>query len=143
MISFLKSKHKGNLGDILGTGMCIVIMLMLLTVSIQYMQVLTIKRNVEQVSRQALLMLETSGELKTADKTALGNQLRDMGFTNYTITFNTNNTKKAYGETVSVVITARGTPANLGLVKAVGIIKDNYEFKTTLYSIAKYYYPET
>jgi hypothetical protein len=56
-------KHKGNLADMLGTGLCIIVLLTILMAMVHYMQVLYVKRDVANIGREYLLILEEKGEL--------------------------------------------------------------------------------
>ena len=135
MKTLLLRRHKGSgLGDILGTGMCIVILLTLLTVSIQYMKVLTVKRGIENLARDAILILETTGQLHNVDQ--LGEQIADMGFHDYAITFNEDNSAKHFGEDISVEIVVRATAAELGPLSVLGL-GPSYTFRSRLISICK------
>ena len=137
MKNLISSKHKGSLGDILGTAMCIVIMLTLLTVSIQYMKILTVRRNIEALARGYLLVLETTGELSAPHEDELSDSLRSMGFSNFTITYNDSNVARTFGEMVSLDIDIRAAAAELGLTRAAGFVRDSYDFKIHLVSISK------
>lgn len=137
MKKFILSKHKGNVGDILGTTLCIFIMLTLLTVSIQYMKILTVKRQVDEIAREAVLILETQGNLTATDISDLSQQLEGIGFRHYTLTYNDTNEDRSYGDKVVIDININATASEMGLVSAAGLIRNNYNFNIHLVSVCK------
>ena len=139
-LKFLIKKHKGNLGDILGTGMCLVVLLIVLMAMVHYMQVLYVKRDVANIGREYLLILEEQGELTAADIDSCKNKIESMGFHTYTITFNGDNHKKNYGQEVSIdiQITANRQEMRLSNLVIPGLSQTSYNLTSRLYSIAKH-----
>ncbi len=132
MKNLMLKRHKGSgFVDLLGTGMCMIILLALLTVSIQYMKVLTVQRDIENIGRQAILRLETTGNLKASDINELKGMIEAMGYTDYTIVFNSDNTAKHFGDSISISIVVRAAASEL---HAMGI---SHTFNVYMVSICK------
>lgn len=133
-------KHKGNLADMLGTGLCIIVLLTILMAMVHYMQVLYVKRDVANIGREYLLILEEKGELTPADIQNCKDKIESMGFHTYTITYNGDNHKKIYGQEVSIdiVITASRQEMKLTALVLPGLSQSSYTLTSKLYSIAKH-----
>lgn len=132
-------KHKGNIGDILGTTLCLVCLMTVLVVSIQYTQLMELQRSVERIGRTAILLLEEQGELTASDKALLTSKVNaEIPDASVSITYNTSNRKVGYGEYVSFDMVVTCSADSLKLAGANGIFKDTYTFKTSQTSIAKH-----
>ena len=136
----LLSRHEGNIADILGTSLCLIILLTVLLTTIQYMRILNIKRAVENTGREYLLYLEEQGELKSNQLTDLRTKLTGMGFADSSIevTYNENNTRKGYAQEVSLQIHINATRHEMGLSPVAGFVRDRYVINCRLCSIAKH-----
>lgn len=135
----MKKKHDGNLGDLLATATCLLVLLMVFITSVHFIKIMECKRYVNNYARDYLLILEEEGTLTNAQVGNLKKQIADMGFSesNITVVFNENNTKVGYGKEVSLEISVTADWQELGLSKVYDFIGDNYVFSTKLYSTSK------
>lgn len=133
-------KSKGNAGDILGTGFCLTLILIVLWAGIQYMQLLMIKRDVENVGREFVLLLEQNGELTDENKEKLDTRISGIfpSSQSITYTYNEDNTKRGYGEEVSLYLKIVVSSSDLRLRSVNAIFKNSYTFETKQYSTAKH-----
>ncbi|MCR5431052.1 MAG: hypothetical protein K6E95_00675 [Lachnospiraceae bacterium] len=135
----LYRKYKGSIGDILGTAMCMVLLMTILVVTIQYTQILSLSRSVERIGRTAILLLEEQGELTSSDRTLITNKIREQ-FPNAVIDirYNGTNRKVGYGEYVNFDLTVTCDSADLDISGIDGLFGDVQTFHTSQDSIAKH-----
>jgi len=134
-------KRDGNFGDILGTALCIVLLLTIMLALIQYMQLLYVKRDIDNIGREYLLLLEQQGELTPTDVANCKQKLQDMGFLTSPITIDFNNhtnTKVNYAQEVSIYIEIQALATEMRVNSAIPGFRSTYTFHTELYSIAKH-----
>ncbi len=140
MKKLLLRKSKGDLGDILGTTLCLFLILMTLWASIQFIQLMMIRRSVDNVGREFVLLLEQQGELTSADMAKVTERVKEIFPDNPSIavTYNETNTKKGYGEEVSFELVVTVNASDLDIASISGVFKDTYVFRTKQYSTAKH-----
>ena len=101
----VKKKHKGNVGDIIGSIICIFFMFVILTTCINATRLMSLKTNIDRVARKSMLTLETKGQLTPEEIAAMEAEVQALGFETVNITVNDGNTEKVlYGETVAIRI---------------------------------------
>ena len=130
-------KRQGNAGDIIGTSLCLLTILIVLITTVHFIKILECKRMINNQAREYLLILEEKGQLTTTEVGNLTSSINDMGFSNVTVTYNGTNTRVNYGQQVSISVVVNATWRELGLSKVYGFIKDNYVIAVKLYSTAK------
>ncbi len=72
-------KRKGNVGDLMVTGVCIMAMMLVLVSYIDLVGVLNQKEEVGQIARKYILRMETMGGLDTSDMVSLTAELENAG----------------------------------------------------------------
>ena len=140
MKKLLLRKSKGNMGDILGTTFCLFLILITLWASIQFIQLMMIRRSVDDVGREFILLLEQKGELDSADRAKLDTRIRELFPNNpdIAVTYNETNVKKGYGQEVSLEIRVTVGASDLDIMRMGGVFKETYTFTTKQYSTAKH-----
>lgn len=96
-------RHKGNIGDIMLTGICMLAMLVLLLSCFESVALLNQKASVGQLARKYILQMETQGYLSGEARAMLSVELEGLGVTeiNYEgTTFN----EVSYGNPITLVI---------------------------------------
>ncbi len=116
-------KRKGNVGDILSAGICILAMTVVMLAYLNSVQLLQQKSMVGQLARKYILRMETVGCLTAADKTSLCQELEDLGVTEINLEGSTVNAV-LYGEAITL--------------KIRGKLKEAYVFEETRVSTAKH-----
>ena len=96
-------KQKGNIADIMSTGICILAMSALLLFYLQSMGTIQQKQEVSQLARKYILKMETVGCLTAADKIRLDRELTDIGIGQIRLDGTTVN-KVGYGEPITLCI---------------------------------------
>ena len=135
--NWLLSTNKGNIGDILGTSICLFFFIAIFILAVHFVRILDVKRTVDAKARQYLLILEEKGELDTTDLNDLATDFDNMGFHNYTVTYNDTNVKKQYGERVSIEIVVNASIEELGISHIFNLFADEMPFASRLESISK------
>lgn len=114
-------KEKGNIGDMLAACVCMLAMTMLMVAYMGNVGVVFQKAAVAQLARKYILRMETVGELTEADRTALLQELDDLGASE--IALEGTSGRVSYGEPIELCIQ--------------GKLKGEYEFEEKRVSTAK------
>ena len=135
----LNKKHEGNVGDIIGSIICVIFMFAILTTSINSNRIMSIKTQVDRMSRKAMLQLETKGILTATEKQDLYDEVMALGFDEVDITVNGgSSTKVVYGFPVTIEIQGRTSGRTLGLYNSWNNSWDkDYNFGVKYESISK------
>lgn len=96
-------KQKGNIGDLLVTGICILAMTVVMLSYLENVSLLHQKAAVSQLARKYILRMETVGYLLPDDQTALWQELDTMGVTEISLEGTTMHTT-AYGMPITLCI---------------------------------------
>ena len=75
------NRGKGNIGDLLTTGLCVLAMLAVMMACFDSMELLNRKAEVSQLARKYILRMETVGCLLQEDLTVLTMELEALGVT--------------------------------------------------------------
>ncbi len=136
-----KRTHKGSgFGDLLGTMVCIVALMVVLISMVHFYKVLEIKRNINSYARSSLLTLEQEGELSQDDIDEITQKLVKIGFnsSDIKITYNNDNSAATYGKEVTISVEVKATYKELGFSAYFSrIIGETFNYKTTYTSISK------
>lgn len=116
-------KQKGNIGDLLTTGICILAMCVILLQFFNCVGLIEQKMKVGQLARKYILKMETVGYLTDSERTLLNRELAEMGITEVDIG----------GSTVSLV--GYGEAITLQIK---GKLKGEYAFEEKRVSTAKH-----
>ena len=115
-------QKEGNIGDIMITGFCLLAMTVLMLSYTDSMQLIQQKIQVSQIARKYILKMETEGYLTPDAKTALREELQEIGVTELDYD----------GTTLEVV--GYGEPIALQLQGKLG---EKYDFSEKRVSTAK------
>lgn len=106
----MKKKEQGN-SDFFASIIVIFALSILMIGFVNIMRDLNTKTTIDQVARQYILKLETNGELTSTDIDKLKTDLLNInavaqvaGKDDIKVVYNTNNTKRSYGEPVTLSI---------------------------------------
>lgn len=94
-------KQKGNVMDVMSTGICILAMCALVLFYLQIMGMITQKQEVNQVTRKYILRMETVGYLTVDDAAFLNSELSNIGISEVNLEGTTMN-RVGYGEPISL-----------------------------------------
>jgi len=114
-------REKGNIGDMLASCICMLAMTTLLLAYMGNVGLIFQKAAVGQLARKYILRMETVGELTAADRTALLQELEDLGATE--ITLDGTSGRVSYGKPIELMIR--------------GKLEGNYEFEEKRVSTSK------
>lgn len=124
-VKIVKSKSRGDVGDIIGSALCIFFFLAIFSVSVHYVKILTAKQNVDALAREYILIEEQEGFLTTTDISDIQSSLNNMGFSNFTISCNGFGYPKAsYGEKVNIDIVVNTNPHELQISNLFNVWND-------------------
>lgn len=124
-VKIVKSKSRGDVGDIIGSALCIFFFLAIFSVSVHYVKILTAKQNVDALAREYILIEEQEGFLTATDISDIQSSLNNMGFSNYTISCNGFGYPKAnYGEKVNIDIVVNTNPHELQISNLFNVWND-------------------
>lgn len=115
-------KQKGNIGDFLISGLCILAMTVVMLSYMESVALIHQKAEVSQLARKYILRMETVGYLTPQDRTALCQELNTMGVTQVQLDGTTLN-QVDYGTPITLVIGGR--------------LEGRYAFRETRSSTAK------
>lgn len=101
-------KEKGNIGDLLGTGFCILAMLTVMMFFLKEMEMIQVKAQAGQVSRKYMLRMESDGYLKPDKEAALRQDLQQLGILGVTLD-GTTRVQVSYGEVITLHFTGNLT----------------------------------
>ena len=115
-------RHRGNIGDIMLTGICMLAMLVMLLACFESVELLNSKASVGQLARKYILQMETCGYLSGQARAALSVELAELGVTEISFDGTTFN-EVSYGDAISLEIR--------------GKLKGEYDFVEKRVSTAK------
>ncbi|MCM1185187.1 MAG: hypothetical protein NC251_07130 [Lachnoclostridium sp.] len=115
-------KSRGNIGDILSMGFCILAMTIVMGAYLDNVEVIWQKSHIGQIARNYILKMETEGGMTPEDEIMLIQELDALGITDIDLSGTTFGETK-YGERVSLNIR--------------GKLKGGYEFEESRVSTAK------
>lgn len=130
-------KHRGSYDALIGYGIGLIAICLIMVCSVHFIRLIECKRQVSLVARQCLLYLEEEGELSAQSRERIEERLTALGFGTFEVTCNGDNTRRRYGEEVSVSIHVDATLDEIGIWQIWGLHDDRYEFNETLYSVCK------
>lgn len=116
-------KEKGNVGDLLAAGICILAMTVVMLAYLDNMRLIGQKTEVSQIARKYILRMETVGMLTEEDRTALCEELAAAGVTELGLE-GTTLLRVEYGEPI--------------LLKIQGKLRGEYAFTENRMSTAKH-----
>lgn len=96
-------KRKGNIGDIMLTGICMLAMLVMLLSCFECVELLNSKAAVGQLARKYILQMETCGYLSGQARAALSVELSELGVTEISFEGTTFN-EVSYGDSIALEI---------------------------------------
>lgn len=107
MMKQLKWKRKrGNIGDLMTTGMCMLGMMIVMLAYFDSVELLNQKENVGQLARKYILRMETVGYLTPEDRIQLTVELESAGVTEIDYE-GTTLQETAYGSPITLQIAGR------------------------------------
>lgn len=98
-------KEKGNIGDLMAAGLCILAMTVVMMAYLESARLLQQKTAIGQIARKYILRMETLGTLGDADRSALFRELEEAGATRLSLE-GTTTWQAGYGE--PIVLQIRG-----------------------------------
>lgn len=96
-------QEKGTAGNLMSTGLCVLAMTMVMLAYMGNIQLIGQKMAVSQAARKYILKMEAAGYLEPADRTALLQELTDLGATQVDLSGTTMN-RAGYGGPVCIHI---------------------------------------
>lgn len=144
---FFSRKSKGEgITDILGTMMCILALLFIMCAFINYVKILELKRNINGIVRDNILILETNGELTLSDVDNIYTELNRLNISDDKITLTVNeisanrtsvpNNKVLFGNEVKLSVEVNMTRREIGLMRVIGT-SESYKFVSEKISTSK------
>lgn len=135
----MTKKKINGFGDMIGFMVVFLLLVMMLFYSLDVFGMLHKANSKEDIAREYIFRMESSGYLSSADKDSLESELTALGV--YDISFNgTTMTQVPYGSTITLCVTGKvKTSGIMGISKGLSFIKGNeYEnFKIYKKSTAK------
>ena len=117
------TKEKGNVGDLVTTGICILAMTALMLTYMDNVSLIGQKMEVSQIARKYILRMETVGMLTDEDRAELCDELAAAGVTGLQLE-GTTFTQAGYGEPI--------------ILQLQGNLKEVYAFTEKRVSTAKH-----
>lgn len=96
-------KERGNIGNIMATGFCMLAMTSLMLAYMDQMQLIQQKIQVSQLARKYILKMETEGYLTPTARVSLTEELRELGVTE-PVYDGTTLEAVSYGDTIALQI---------------------------------------
>lgn len=96
-------RQRGNVGELMITGICILAMTVLMLTYMDYAELLEQKSEVGQIARKYILRMESTGYLASEDISLLSAELSDMGVTEMDYT-GTTISEVTYGQPITLQI---------------------------------------
>ena len=96
-------RHRGNIGDIMLTGICMLAMLVMLVSCFESVELLNSKASVGQLARKYILQMETCGYLSGQARAALSLELSQLSVTEISFEGTTFN-EVSYGDPIALEI---------------------------------------
>ena len=116
-------KSKGNVGDIMTTGIMLLAMAYLMIVFMDCIKILRTREDVSQTIRRYMLVAETKGYLDDDDRLELSENLADLGISDIDLSGTT---------------TERAGFGNIVSIRVKGMLDGKYEINEARASTAKY-----
>lgn len=99
-------KQKGNIGDLMISGLCILGMTIVMLSYLKSVSLIQQKAEISQLARKYILRMETVGYLTAGDQTTLLQELDTMGVTEICLEGTTLN-QVSYGTPITLIIGGR------------------------------------
>lgn len=115
--------EKGNIGDLMSAGICMLLMTVLLVAYMDSIRLVDEKMEINQIARKYILRMETVGMLTESDRLQLGRELEAAGASDINLE-GTTFERAGYGEEV--------------FLKIKGKLRKVYDFEEKRMSTAKY-----
>lgn len=96
-------KEKGNVGDLMAAGVCLLLMTILLVSYIDSVRLINDKAEINQIARKYILRMETEGVLTEVDRLALNEELVEAGVSDISLE-GTTMVRVGYGEAITLHI---------------------------------------
>ena len=117
------TKEKGNVGDLVATGFCILAMTALMFNYLDNISLISQKMEVNQIARKYILRMETMGLLTDEDRVELCEELAAAGVTGLSL------------DGTTTVLVGYGEPL---VLQMQGKLKEDYAFTEKRVSTAKH-----
>ena len=101
-----KALQRGNVGDLMLTGVCMLAMTVMMLAYMDSLELLEQKREVGQLARKYILQMETTGYLTAENSEALKTELAAVGATEISLNGTTVN-PVGYGENIILQMEGR------------------------------------
>ena len=101
-----KALQRGNVGDLMLTGVCMLAMTVMMLAYMNSLELLEQKREVGQLARKYILQMETTGYLTAENSEALKTELAAVGATEISLNGTTVN-PVGYGENIILQMEGR------------------------------------
>ena len=101
-----KALQRGNVGDLMLTGVCMLAMTVMMLAYMDSLELLEQKREVGQLARKYILQMETKGYLTAENSEALKTELEAVGATEISLNGTTVN-PVGYGENIILQMEGR------------------------------------
>ena len=99
----VKKKEAGNIGDLIGAGLCMIAMLILMMSCFSHMALLQKKVCLGQTARKYMLRMETVGFLESHKEEELTSELKALGISELSLE-GTTTEPVSYGEEITLRI---------------------------------------
>lgn len=99
----VKKKEAGNIGDLIGAGLCMIAMLILMMSCFSHMALLQKKVYLGQTARKYMLQMETVGFLESRKEEELTSELEELGISEISLEGTTID-PVSYGEEITLRI---------------------------------------
>lgn len=116
-------KESGNIGDYMATGICMLLLTVLVIAFLERISLIETKQEVNQIARKYILRMETLGGLRECDKAELIKDLENAGMTEISLE-GSSMEGSGYGETI--------------ILQLRGKLEGGYEILEKRVSTAKY-----
>lgn len=132
-------KHRGDVTEILATGIGLLMMLAVLTSAINSVVILNTKSESQRIARKYLLVLEQKGTLTGTQVDEINTALEELHLSDIEIKINKGSLSTiSYGNDVYLDIKAKLKSSDAGLYVSIpGIWSDTFECNVNLSSISK------
>lgn len=117
------NKSKGNVGDVMTTGIMLLAMAYLMIVFMDCIEILRTREDISQTIRRYMLIAETKGYLDDSDRQELTESLADLGMSDIDLSGTT---------------TERAGFGNIVSIRVSGMLDGKYEINEARASTAKY-----
>lgn len=118
-----EKRHPGNVADVMSLGIFLIAVMMIIVTFFQCTELIWKKQQINQISREYILRMETEGYLNPEEKGKLLGRVSMLGATSVDLT-GTTMAPAGYGNRIVLCMK--------------GLLLDKYEFEEALESTAKY-----